>query len=181
MPGKKKNNGRDGVAGVQAISRKSLEVVIMDLGASAAPMRQGFSNLVPTQLGNFFDNSGSAATSVPGFQTLINQQRIAKKNIDMTIDDRRMPAIALKHCFRWIETPKPFKRCKLSLRFIPGGDGNRQDRQVVHRYPQGKMGKTPVERAQLMGGVDIHHRTCAFRKHADHLVGLQKPCRLLKE
>lgn len=92
-----------------------------------------------------------------------------------------MPAIALKQCFRWIETPKPSKRCKISLLFIPGSDGNRQDRQVIHRYPQGKMGKTPMEWAQLMGGVGLHHRIRAFREHAYHLIGLQKPCRLQKE
>lgn len=144
-------------------------------------MRQGFSDLAPTQLGYFSDNSGCAATSIPGSQTLINQQRIAKENIDMTIDDRRMPAIALKQCFRWIETSKPFKRCKLSLLFIPGSDGNRQDRQVIHLRPQGKMGKPPVERSQLMGGIDLDHRIRAFRKDAYHLIRLQKSCRLQKE
>lgn len=88
MPGKKKNNGRDGLAGVQAIRRKDLEVVLMDLEALAASVRQQFSNLAPTELGDFSDNSGSAAASIPGSQTLINQQRTAKENIDMTIDDR---------------------------------------------------------------------------------------------
>jgi hypothetical protein len=38
MPGKKTNRGRDGVAGVQAVSRKVLKVVIMIYECSSASL-----------------------------------------------------------------------------------------------------------------------------------------------
>jgi hypothetical protein len=38
MPGKKTNSGRDGVAGVQAVSRKVLKVVIMIYECSSASL-----------------------------------------------------------------------------------------------------------------------------------------------
>jgi hypothetical protein len=44
---------------------------------------------------------------------------MAKENINMPIEDCRVPAIALKQCFRWIEVPKQGKRSKLSLFFLP--------------------------------------------------------------
>ena len=43
------------------------------------------------------------------------------------------------------------------------------------------MRKTPVEWAELLGGVDLHHRIRTLRKHAHHLIGLQKLGRLPEE
>ena len=181
MPGKKINKGRDGDPGVKEINRINLELAFMESSTSAACVRQEVSNLAPTVLRDFLHNSGAAMTPILGSQSLIDQQRLAKENVDMTINNRRMPTIALKQCFRRIKMPKPFKRCKFSQLFIPRSDGHWKNRKVVDRHSQGEMGKTPVEGAQLLGALDVHHRICAFGKHTNHLIGVQQPGRLAKE
>ena len=106
---------------------------------------------------------------------------MAKNNIDIPVNYYRMPARTLKQHFRWIEVTKQGKWSKFSLFFLPGSNRNRQDRQIIHRHPQGKMGKTPVERAELMGGSDPHHWIRTLRKYAHHLIGFQKLGRLPEE
>jgi len=44
---------------------------------------------------------------------------MVKENINVSIEDCRMPAIALKQCFRWIKAPKQGKQSKLFLFFLP--------------------------------------------------------------
>jgi len=75
---------------------------------STVMIRQNISNLILTIVGDFAHDSSSIATPVPRFQLLINQQRLANGDVDMTINNCRMPALALKKNFRWIEISKPF-------------------------------------------------------------------------
>jgi hypothetical protein len=75
---------------------------------STVMIRQKISNLILTIVGDFAHDNSSIATPVPRFQLLINQQRLANGDVDMTINNSRMPALALKKNFRWIEISKPF-------------------------------------------------------------------------
>jgi hypothetical protein len=119
MPGKKTNSGRDGVRGVDAMSRKALDVVIMVWQHGTFSLGKHVRDLAPTGLGEISSCSRSTAASIPRFPSRIDQQRMAKENINMPIQDCSMPAIALEKCFRWIEAPKQRERSQLSLPFLP--------------------------------------------------------------
>lgn len=67
------------------------------------------------------------------------------------------------------------------LMLIGGCNRHWQDGQIINRGPQGQMGKTPMEGAELIGRPDLNHRLRAFRENPDNLLRLQQFNGLLEE